>query len=176
MAKLIVTACVLLLMGCGDDATGPSGSGEWQTHTSGGFVLEWRVEDDGSTLHVKASAPTTGWVAVGFDPSVMMEDANLLIGYATDGVGYIRDDFGTGPTSHQPDTLLGGSSDVVLLGSAESGGTTSLEFTLPMNSQDGYDSVLHQGETHTVLLAFGPDGSDDFDSPHQFVLAVELQI
>ena len=65
---------------------------------------------------------------------------------------------------------------MVLLGSAESGGTTSLEFTLPMNSQDGYDSVLNEGETHTVLLAFGPGGSDDFDSPHQFVLAVELQI
>ena len=177
MKRLMALSGLLLLAsGCGDDATGPSGNEGWKSYTAGGMEIQWRVTENQTVLQVKLSAPTTGWVAVGFDPTVMMKDANFIIGYVQGGTGYIRDDFGTGATTHQADTTLGGTSDVTLLGSGETGSTTTIEFSIHMNSGDEYDSALVQGSTHTFLLAYGPNGGDDFGTPHQFVQAVALEL
>lgn len=170
----VITA--LLLMGSCGDTTGPSGAEGWNDYTTDDVVFQWRVENDGATLHVKLSAPTTGWVAVGFDPSVMMKDANFIIGYVEDGTGYIRDDFGTGVTTHEADIVLGGNSNVTLIEAGESGNMTEIDFSIPMSSGDLYDAVLTQGETYTILLAYGPSGGDDFTSAHQFVRAVSLEL
>lgn len=175
MKKTVFMAALLLLGSCGDTA-GPSGTEGWNDYTVEDVVFQWRVENEGATLHVKLSAPTTGWVAVGFDPSMMMEDANLVIGYVEAGTGYIRDDFGTGVTTHEADTALGGTINVTLIDSEESGNQTRIDFSIPMNSGDQYDAVLTQGETFTILLAYGPGGGDDFTSAHQFVHAVSLKL
>lgn len=115
-------------------------------------------------LHCLLSASTSGWVAVGFDPSSIMQDANFIIGYVDGGIGEIRDDWGTGATSHASDVSLGGSSDVTLLTAAESGGVTTLEFTIPMNSGDAYDKVLSIGSSYSCILAQG--SSDSYTSYH----------
>jgi hypothetical protein len=175
MRAIIVFLALLLLGSCGDTA-GPSGTEGWYSYTTDDVVFQWRVENDGTILHVKLSAPTTGWVAVGFSPSVMMKDANFVIGYVEGAAGYIRDDFGTGATTHEADTVLGGSSDVTLIGSGENGNQTDIDFSIPMSSGDQYDAVLTQGETCTILLAYGPSGGDDFTSAHQFVRAVSLKL
>ncbi|MFO7626653.1 MAG: DOMON domain-containing protein [Candidatus Fermentibacteraceae bacterium] len=175
MKKSVVITALLLIGSCGDPA-GPSGAEGWNNYTTDDVVFQWRVENDGATLHVKLSAPTTGWVAVGFDPSVMMKDANLVIGYVEDGTGYIRDDFGTGATTHEADTALGGTSDVTLIDSGETGNETEIDFSIPMSSGDQYDASLTQGETYTILLAYGPSGGDDFTSAHQFVRTVSLEL
>jgi len=175
MKKALVLAALLLLGSCGDPA-GPSEAEGWYSYTTDDIVFQWRVENDGTTLHVKLSAPTTGWVAVGFDPSVMMKDANFVIGYVENGTGYIRDDFGTGATTHEADSVLGGTSDVTLIDSGENGNMTEIDFSVPMSSGDQYDAVLTQGETFTILLAYGPSGGDDFTSAHQFVRAVSLEL
>lgn len=175
MKKVTAFAALLLLGSCGDTA-GPSGTEGWHSHTTDDIVFQWRVENDGATLHVKIDAPTTGWVAVGFNPSVMMRDANFIIGYVTEGTGYIRDDFGTGTTTHESDTVLGGTSDVTMIGATEAGSRTEFDFSIPMSSGDDYDAVLTQGETCTVLLAYGPEGGDDFTIAHQFARAVSLEL
>ena len=48
-----------------------------------GVSFSWK--DDGDTLHGKMSAKTKGWVAVGFNPSSKMKDANYILGYVKDG-------------------------------------------------------------------------------------------
>lgn len=175
MKRIVVISALLLLGSCGDPA-GPSGAEGWFSYTTDDIVFEWRVENDGATLHVKLSAPTTGWVAVGFNPSVMMKDANFIIGYVEEGTGHIRDDFGTGVTTHEADTMLGGASDVTLIDAGQTGNETEIEFSIPMSSGDAYDTVLTQGQNCTILLAYGPSGGDDFTSAHQFVRAVSLEL
>lgn len=171
----VLTAVFILLAGCGSDAAGPSEENGWKTYTTDGFTIQWRVEQE-NTLRLRLSAPTTGWVAVGFDPTLMMMDANFIIGYVQDGTGFLRDDFGTGVTTHQADTTLGGTHDATLIQASESGGRTELEFTIPMDSGDIYDTVLTRGATHVILLAYGPDGAKDFTSPHQYAKAVALEL
>lgn len=120
-----------------------------------GVTFAWKI--DGDTLHGKVSAKTKGWVAVGFNPSKKMKDANYIIGYVKDGKAKVADHFGNKQTGHSSDEKLGGTSDVTLVSGSEEGGMTTIEFTIPMDSGDKYDSALAKDGDTVVLLAYGPD-------------------
>nr|WP_320012963.1 DOMON domain-containing protein [uncultured Desulfobulbus sp.] len=127
--------------------------------------FDWSITGD--TLAVKIMAPTQGWVGIGFNPSDMMKDANIIIGYVKDGEVKISDDFGTGVTSHAPDERKGGTSNVTLVGGAEEGNSTTLEFTLPLNSGDSKDGQIDPNGENKVLFAYGPD-RDSFRMKHVY--------
>lgn len=139
---------------------------EWQSVNAAGVNFEYRVTEDGLNLEGIMSAQTTGWVSVGFNPTFMMRDANIIIGYDDAGIGFIRDDWGTGNTSHVADISLGGTDDVTLLDSSEIDGMTMIHFTIPLDSGDEYDQPLEIGETYPVLLARGPNGANNFTAYH----------
>ena len=152
--------------------TGGQGEGEqvildngYSQITSSGFVLQWKVEGD--ILRVVVSAPTTGWIAVGFDPTRMMKDANIIIGYVKNGQVQIRGDYGIAVTAHQPDEGLGGSTDIVEASGKEEGGNTQLSFAIPLDSGDSRDRVLVPGQEYRVILSHGPDGADEFNRYHE---------
>ena len=128
------------------------------------FDFQWKVE--GTSLHIQMAAPTTGWLAIGFDPSKMMADSNILIGYVSDGSVYLRDDFGDGQVKHSPDTELGGGEHFSDLEGNETDGVTRIRFTIPLDSGDGFDKPLEPGVAYKVIYAYGPNGKDDFGSYH----------
>lgn len=167
MRHLTVFAAIVLL-------TGASFAQGWQEINYQGFNLKWATTG-ANALSVELTGPTTGWVAVGFDPDSMMLGANFIIGYHA-GTTQLRDDYGWQLTSHRDDTLLGGTSDVTLDGGGESGGSTTIEFTIPLNSGDTYDKVLIPGQTYTILLARGPNGADNFTTQHEFVTFTTITI
>ena len=107
---------------------------------------------------------TEGWVAVGFDPSSRMKDANFLIGYVEDGQAFLSDQYGSGQTSHDSDESLGGTSDFSNLDGAEEEGLTWLSFTIPLDSGDRYDRPLSTGNSYKVILAAG--SSDGYGGYH----------
>jgi hypothetical protein len=176
---VLLLAVIALIMtgGCGDP-TGPTGNPDgWMEYPLEGFTFEWLVEDSTGSLRVRMTAPTTGWVAVGFDPTSFMMDADLIIGFVEGGTPQVRDDYGTGLTSHVADiTLPDGTADAELITGSESSGETSIEFRIPLDSGDAYDKVIADGTTHTVIFAHGADGADDFTSQHAWVQSASLEI
>ncbi|MBT3274372.1 MAG: DOMON domain-containing protein [Spirochaetales bacterium] len=128
------------------------------------FDFQWQV--DGDSLNVQIMAPTTGWIALGFDPSNKMADANILIGYVADGKAFLRDDYGIGQVKHGPDTAEGGEENFSNLDGGEADGGTMLSFTIMLDSGDAYDKVLEEGKTYKIIYAYGPNGKDDFGSYH----------
>jgi hypothetical protein len=166
---ILVVLALVLVYGCGSDdgGTGTSGGTDdegFKQASAGGVTLRWKVE--GSSLSVKVSASTTGWVAVGFDPTSRMQDANLIIGYVSGSVASIRDDYGSGPTAHQADTAGGGVDDVTEAAGTETGGVTEITFSIPLDSGDVRDRALIEGNNYTVILARGPNGADTFSTQH----------
>lgn len=135
--------------------------------------LAWEVSESGDEIIFTLSAKTTGWVAVGFDPSQIMKGAQFVIGYVNSGDVEIRDDFGNGMFSHAPDTGLGGTDDVRLISGREEDEWTQIVFALPIQSGDNNDVPLTLGEKHKILLAFGPDNKDDFRTTHSFRTSFE---
>lgn len=135
---------------------------EVRTETVDDFELQWSIEDGNLTFAV--SAPTEGWVAVGFEPERMMMGANIIIGYVADGEAVVSDQTGTATTAHGPDTANGGSDDLLDFGGTESDGRTEIRFTIPLDSGDDTDKPLSPGTEHTIILAYGD--RDDLESYH----------
>ena len=144
-----ITVSMLLVLAASVSAQG------WQELNVSGFLLRWSTQP-GDLLSVELTAPTTGWVAVGFDPDSIMLNSNIIIGYVVTPDTFIRDDWGWQPTSHRSDILMGGTDDVTIDGGSEAGGSTTIQFTIPLDSGDQYDVVLTPGNTYPIILARGP--------------------
>ncbi len=178
LSGLMILLIMTSIAGCGNDTTGPTeGEDGWQEQMVGDlYIFEWKTEESSSTLRVIVTAQTTGWVAVGFEPTSYMEDANLLIGYVENDTTFMRDDFGTGPVTHDADTNLGGTSDIEVIGGSEMGNETKLEFRIPLDSGDQYDKVLVDGNTYSMIFAYGYDGADDYTSGHEWAEVVSIEL
>ena len=178
LALRIAAAAAFAVFACAcntaEEEPPPAGGGNGGETTAGGIKLTWQPE--GPNLHVTLKAPTTGWVAVGFDPdpNLGMNGANLILGYVAGGVVFVRDDFGISPNSHDADTNLGGRNDVTNPRGEEKGASTEISFTIPLDSGDPYDKALVVGRTYRVLLARGPDGADDLSIKHEVRAAANI--
>ena len=128
-----------------------------------GIVFYWEIVD--KNINIILSAPTEGWVAVGFNPSKMMKDADILIGYVENGEVFMADHFGSGNIKHKADIDLGGTEDITVSGGFEVKNKTTLQFSIPLNSGDSNDRELEEGQEYKVIFAYGK--KDDFDSYHK---------
>lgn len=138
----------------------------WQQTSASGVVFEYRVTQDGLNLEGKLIGETTGWVAVGFNPTNVMRNANIVIAYVSGVNAVIRDDWGNSNTSHVSDTSQGGTNDVTLLSGNEAAGVTTIHFTIPLVTSDQYDRPMQIGSTYPVILARGANGADNFTGMH----------
>jgi len=142
--------------------------------SAGDFDVRWKAEGD--QLNFEITAPTTGWVSVGFDPERVMKGANFVIGYVDGDTVVAKDHYGSGTFAHKADEELGGTGDIISYDGREENGETTLQFTIPIDSGDEFDTVLTPGEVHTVLVACGPDGSDNFTKKHSKRSKVDVKL
>ncbi len=139
-------------------------AGEYAHSTeAAGFEIDW--SNDAQTLRVGLISPGTGYLAIGFDPVSRMEGANFILGAVVDGRAVVRDDFGTGPVAHSPDTANGGTNDILEAAGCEANGRTYLEFVIPLDSGDPMDKPLVPGKTYKVIIAYH-ETNDDFSAWH----------
>jgi hypothetical protein len=129
------------------------------------MTFSWKV--DGANLHIKLSAPTKGWVGIGFNPSKEMKDAKIVLGYVQNEKTVLSDEFGIDETKHESVETLGGKSDVTLVDGNEKNGTTTIEFTLPLVSTDSKGCTIDPMAETTVLLAYGAD-TKSFKIKHKY--------
>lgn len=141
--------------------------GEYQgeaSYAGGAFKVYWRVED--GYIYIALVGRTEGWVAIGFEPTTMMKDADMVIAYvAPDGTVHIDDQYSTGATGpHKSDTELGGTMDIEEYGGKEENGVTVVEFKRKLSTGDPYDKDLAGKDVVRIIWALGP--GDDFTSKH----------
>jgi len=175
---VIVIIGVFSVVSCDTREKEQNGNGtvnDYDSVTVQQITLKWKTDTLGM-LHIIVSAPTTGWVSVGFDPTAGMQDANIIIGYVTSGGAFARDDYGTTPTAHASDMSGGGENNITNASGNEAEGSTEITFTIPLDSGDARDRPLTQGNTYTVILAYGADGVDDFDTRHAVRTSTRIDI
>ncbi len=156
---------MLILAACEDDPLGPDG---WGSVSKDGFHFRWKIS--GGSIEIELTAPTTGWIMIGFKGEYQMHDANIIVGYVSGGSVSVRDDFGIDSDTHVSDSNLhGGQQNATDAGGDESSGSTTISFTIPLDSGDTWDNVLVDGESTRLMFARGADGADDFDSDWAFI-------
>jgi len=122
------------------------------TVASGRMGVYWK--NKGDTLHMGLRGQVTGWVAIGFEPTTGMKDADMILGYVSGGRVLVLDQHATGTFGpHPSDTELGGTSDILDSGGSESGGVTVIEFSRKLNTGDRFDRVLVPGSTTRFIWA-----------------------
>ena len=147
--------------------------GGWRSVQIEDVKFAWLEMEDAYRFTV--SAPTTGWVAVGFGGGPAMQDAAIFIGYVDDdGEAALRDDHGTSPVTHIPDTELGGTADGGEISVTERGGTTEMSFVVPREPGDELDPELSPGLTLRVIVAYG--AADGFTSMHSEAHSSEITL
>ncbi|MFH2114510.1 MAG: cytochrome and DOMON domain-containing protein [Spirochaetota bacterium] len=139
--------------------------GEYQTSValeSGTVTVSWTIAE--SLAWFAMTAPTKGWVALGFGAESMMQGADMAIGWVEDdSTAFMLDCFSTGPYGpHPPDTELGGKDDLAVFAAIEKDGSTTIEFSRPIAVSEAYDKPIVTGEP--FLWAYGP--ADDFNEYH----------
>ncbi len=174
----LVCACIVLLgiyayaNGSQEEVVTKTQEKDGNSFQAGDISVDCSIEGD--RLMITLSAPTAGWIAIGFQPTSMMKDANIIIGAVEDGKLIVEDHFGNSAFAHRPDTELGGSRDVEAGSGSEEGGETTFTFAIPLDSGDSYDNVLRSGETIKIILAYGK--SDSFKAKHRYRLSAELTV
>jgi hypothetical protein len=145
----------------------------WNETTVQGITFQWMT--DAEYLYGMVTAPTSGWVSVGFDPTNQMQNANIIIGYVeSNGTVNIRDDFGTSPGSHASDLSLGGTDNIMEPAGEDTGSSTMISFKIPLDSADQFDRVLVPGTTYPIILGYG--SSDNYTSFHTLVTSTEINL
>jgi len=138
-----------------------------------GVEVNWST--DKNALRIGLVSPGTGWVAIGLDPQVMMDKANIILGAVVNGAVVARDDVGTGLFTHGPDTSVGGQDNLLAAAGREADGKTMLEFAIPLNSGDSADRPLVVGQTYKIIVAYQAT-SDDFSERHSRRAAGEITL
>lgn len=125
----------------------------------------WKV--DGDKIHVKLSAPTEGWVGIGFDPENAMQGANIIIGAVKNGKVRIEDHYGDRKRGHSPDEDLGGQGHVLNPKGMEENGVTTISFTLALTAGDKWDKTIDPSKPSRIMVAYG-SGRDSFKAGHKY--------
>lgn len=112
------------------------------------------------------TAKTTGWLAIGFEPTQVMKNADIKIAYVENGKLVMEDHFAHGFTSHKKDQELGGEYNLTAIEGFEKDGKTTIIFKMPLISSDKYDISLEERGTYKVIFATGR--KDNFKSIHNW--------
>ncbi|MCK5772387.1 MAG: hypothetical protein KAH57_01230, partial [Thermoplasmata archaeon] len=129
----------------------------------GSFVIHWSI--NGTRIWMAMVGQTDGWVSIGFEPTSMMKDADVIIGWVDEDGPGLWDTFSTGDLGPHPvDTDLGGTDDILTFNGTETGGLTTLEFVRELDTEDAYDKVIPGSGSINVIWGLG--SSDDPESTH----------
>lgn len=145
------------------EADGEITEGEYKnTEVFDAVTVYWSSDEE--YLYMAMSAETQGYISIGFDPTEMMKDADMVFGYVEDGVVTVLDLYSTGNFGpHPPDTELGGSDDIIESGGKEENGLTVIEFKRLLVTGDEMDNDLDSG---SVNIIWATGNADDLDRSH----------
>jgi hypothetical protein len=118
----------------------------------GRYQVYWKNDQEMLYLALRGEVP--GWVAIGFEPTSAMKDADILMGRVENGETVVDDMYSTGSFGpHPPDENLGGAFDILEWGGSEENDVTIVEFSRKMDTGDAYDAAFVPGQTITIIYA-----------------------
>lgn len=135
---------------------GPASNG----YSGGDLEISWK--NDANLLYVALNGTTKGWISLGFEPTVWMKDADIIMGYAENGKAIVLDENCTGNYGpHLNDTELGGTYDILESGGQVHGNWTVIEFKRKMNTGDRFDKAFTPGQNVSIIWAMADKTSEE---------------
>ncbi|WKN44533.1 DOMON domain-containing protein [Tunicatimonas pelagia] len=126
--------------------------------TVSNITFQYRLHAD--SLEIQVSAPTHGWVAVGFHNDAKLIGNDLLMFSVIDGM-VVYQEYIRNWNDHPEDTALGGENSIDVIGYLEDETSTTVKFKIPINSGDSFDTIHQPNRDFYLLLAYSVE--DDFN-------------
>jgi hypothetical protein len=103
---------------------------------------------------------TKGWVSIGFEPSIAMNDSDMIMGAVNGSDVTLLDEYCIGKYGpHLPDINFGGTEDILMARGKDDGNYTILEFKRKMNTGDRYDKAFTLGQKVPIIWAMADTDS-----------------
>ena len=129
----------------------------------------WEFSQEENKLNIVLKSPGSGWLAIGFEPTNRMADANIVIAGFENENFLLEEHYGTGPTSHDEidetyiEKSIGERNNEI----------NRIEFVIPLGEDSRYE--LTKGEKHTIILSYH-NSSDNFMQRHNQRTTIELEL
>ena len=108
----------------------------------------------GDSVDITLSAPTLGWIGIGFNNQNSIVKSDLLLFHVVNDRTEAIDMYVVGAGNPKKDTALGGQHSTRIKGGQEIGGKTTVRFTLTLRSHDRYDYQHQVGADFWLILAY----------------------
>ena len=137
-----------------------------------GITFEWLFKDN--RLHCRLMAPTSGWVAVGFNSMPGLKGTHLIMGAVDNDQIIISERFIVSHGNHQSIQSLGRSQDLLTHGWKENAAFTEFQFSIPVKNSDAWRKDLIEGHPYHILLAYSM--ADDFEHHSRVRRHVQVEL
>lgn len=142
----------------------------WKQVQQNRMLVKWRIE--GNQLQCEMSAPTHGWLAVGFNTNNELAGTNLIMGAVEEEFYRVDDRYIVKAGDHRPMSSVGVQDRILQRHGIEEGGKTTITFTIPLSSSDSYHLNLAEGAPYFLLMAYSLE--DDFE--HHSIMRTQIEI
>lgn len=132
--------------------------------------VSWYYEKE--RIFIEMSAPTDGWIAIGFNTHLGTKGAYLLMGNVISGQLSVEEHYTLAPGIYKPITTLGARAQVADVNGMGNAVTTLLRFSLPIQSKSKYQKDLKEGARYTMIMAY----SQEEDFQHHSMMRTSLEI
>ncbi len=126
----------------------------------------------GDQVHFQISAPTTGWVAIGFNETDQLKNTYLIMGSVADETVTVLEHFVVGSEDYRSVETFGAPKLIHGTEGKEDTKGTVIKFSLPVKAIDSYRKELNKGNTYFLLMAFSL--ADDFQ--HHSIMRTQTKI
>lgn len=132
--------------------------------------ISWHYEND--RIFFEMSAPTNGWVTVGFNTTSKIKGASLLMGNIVKGKPSVVEHYTLNLGNYKTINSLGEESQVKDIIGNENFNRTILKFSLPIKAKSEYQKDLSEGKEYTMIIAYSQE--DDFQ--HHSIMRTSVKI
>ncbi len=142
------------------------------TLDKGNFKLLWQIE--GETIFMAIEAKASGWVSVGFEPSNVMANSDMIFGIVGEGKDVQAvDAWSTGMFGpHPPDADQGGKNNILSFAGIRKNGIVVFEFSRLLSTGDKFDKIIPKTGPFKVIWAYS--SSLKFNAGHKGAGSVTL--
>ncbi len=118
----------------------------------GGMEFSYALRGD--SVDISLSAPTRGWIGIGFNDQNSIVKSDLLLFHVINGNTEAIDMYVVGVGNPKKDTELAGQHSISIKEGQEIGNKTIVRFSLALNSNDRYDYQHQLAEDFWLILAY----------------------
>jgi DOMON domain len=138
--------------------------------TKNGMKVSWEYKNQ--RIYFEMTAPTNGWVAIGFNNSDNTAGNYLLMGNVVGSQSSVMEHYTISAGNYKSFTDLKVNISVFDVVGIETQQVTKIRFSLPTAPSNKYTKDLEQGQEYTLLMAYSQQ--DDFQ--HHSIMRTSVKI